>query len=304
VYKQIVVPLDGSTFAEAALPLALALSQKTGAGVHLVSVVEPIPALAYDEWEAAAKSWCEDYLDNVAERARGEAGGEVTTGLRSGHVVETLLTEAGAKHADLIVMATHGRGALSRAWLGSVADGVIRQAKIPVLFVRPAEGTAPETITARSLETILIPLDGSGLSEHAFEQATELGELFGSAYHLTRVVAYPLDIASPYLPYTVQMNQHILRDAKESAASYLEERADRMRRRGLRVTTSVAVDAQAGHGILSEADAVGCDLIAMATHGRSGVGRLVLGSAADKVLRGTQVPVLLLRPAKVPAVKL
>jgi nucleotide-binding universal stress UspA family protein len=201
-------------------------------------------------------------------------------------------------------MATHGRGALSRAWLGSVADGVIRQAKIPVLFVRPAEGTAPETITARSLETILIPLDGSGLSEHAFEQATELGELFGSAYHLTRVVAYPLDIASPYLPYTVQMNQHILRDAKESAASYLEERADRMRRRGLRVTTSVAVDAQAGHGILSEADAVGCDLIAMATHGRSGVGRLVLGSAADKVLRGTQVPVLLLRPAKVPAVKL
>ena len=80
--------------------------------------------------------------------------------------------------------------------------------------------------------------------------------------------------------------------------------ADRMRRRGLRVTTSVAVDAQAGHGILSEADAVGCDLIAMATHGRSGMGRMVLGSAADKVLRGTHVPLLLFRPAKVPAVKL
>ena len=70
------------------------------------------------------------------------------------------------------------------------------------------------------------------------------------------------------------------------------------------MTTSVAVDAQAGHGILSEADAVGCDLIAMATHGRSGMGRMVLGSAADKVLRGTHVPLLLFRPAKVPAVKL
>lgn len=302
MYKQIVVPLDGSTFAEAALPLALSLSRKTRAAIHIVSVVEPIPAFAYEDWEAAAREWSEDYLENVAERTRAEAGGEVSTGLRSGHVVETLLTEAGAKHADLIVMATHGRGALSRAWLGSVADAIVRQAKMPVLFVRPSE-EKPQAIKPVELETVLIPLDGSDLSEEALEHATELGEIFGSAYHLTRVVAYPLDIASPYLPYTVQMNQNILADAKESAAEYLEERADRMRRRGLRVTTSVAVDAQAGHGILSEAEAVGCDLIAMATHGRSGVGRLVLGSAADKVLRGTQVPLLLYRPAKVPAVK-
>jgi nucleotide-binding universal stress UspA family protein len=303
VYKQIVVPLDGSTFAEAALPLAMALSRKTRAAIHIVSVVEPIPAFAYDEWEAAAREWSEDYLEKVAERVRGASDGEVTTGLRSGHVVETLLTEAGAKHADLIVMATHGRGALSRAWLGSVADAIMRQANMPVLFVRPREDKAPTTIPAGGFETILVPLDGSELSEEALEHATEFGELFGSAYHLTRIVAYPLDIASPYLPYTVQMNQNILTDAKASAAEYLEERADSMRRRGLRVTTSVAVDAQAGHGILSEADEVGCDLMAMATHGRSGMGRLVLGSAADKVLRGTQVPLLLYRPAKVPALK-
>ena len=141
-----------------------------------------------------------------------------------------------------------------------------------------------------------MPLDGSELSESALAHATELGELFGSAYHLTRVVAYPLDIASPYLPATVQLNQNILAEAKATAAEYLEGHADRMRRRGLRVTTSVAVDAQAGNGILVEAEAVGCDLIAMATHGRTGVGRLVLGSAADKVLRGTHVPLLLHRP--------
>jgi nucleotide-binding universal stress UspA family protein len=303
VYKQILIPLDGSTFAESALPMALALSGKTKAAVHLVSVVEPIPAFAYEEWEAAAREWSEEYLENVAKRVRDEAGGEVTTGLRSGHVVETVLNEASSRHADLIVMATHGRGALSRAWLGSVADAVMRQAKVPVLFVRPGDGEAPSTLEPKRLETVLIPLDGSDLSELALEHATELGELFGSAYHLTRVVAYPLDIASPYLPYTVQMNQSILTEAKETAAHYLEERAESMRRRGLRVTTSVAVDAQAGHGILSEADEVGCDLIAMATHGRTGVGRLVLGSAADKVLRGTHVPLLLFRPAKVPAVK-
>ena len=302
MYKQIMVPLDGSTFAEAALPLALALSRKTRAGIHFVSVLEPTPAFDYDEWEAAARAWSEGYLDNVAGRVRGESGGAVTTGLRSGQVVETLLTEAGAKHADLVVMATHGRGALSRAWLGSVADALLRQAKMPVLFVRPSEGPAPASVPAGT-ETILIPLDGSDLSEEALEHATELGELFGSAYHLTRVVANFIDIASPYTPHTMQMNQNILADAKASAIEYLEERADHMRRRGLRVTTSVAVDAQAGHGILSEAEAVGCDLIAMATHGRSGMGRLVLGSTADKVLRGTHVPLLLYRPAKIPAVK-
>ena len=69
-----------------------------------------------------------------------------------------------------------------------------------------------------------------------------------------------------------------------------------MRRRGLRVTTSVLVDAQAGHGILQETDTVGCDLIAMATHGREGLGRAILGSVTDKGVRGSHVPLLIYRP--------
>lgn len=301
MYKQILVPLDGSTFAEAALPLALALSTKTKAALHLVTVVEPIPAFAYEEWASAAREWSEEYLKNVTERVAASTGGELTTALHTGHVVETLLAEAASRKADVVVMATHGRGALSRAWLGSVADGFMREADRPVIFVRPEEGEPPPAEPSEDFETLLVPLDGSELSESALSHATEFGELFGSAYHLTRVVSYPLDIASPYLPTTVQINQNILADAKAGAAEYLEDCADRMRRRGLRVTTSVAVDAQAGRGILLEAEAVGCDVIAMATHGRTGVGRLVLGSAADKVLRGTRVPLLLHRPAKTPS---
>lgn len=301
MYKQIVVPLDGSAFAESALPLALALSAKTNAAMQLITVVEPIPAFAYEEWESAAKEWSEEYLAAVADRISEAAGGKVTTGLHSGHVVDTLIDAADAVAADLVVMATHGRGTLSRAWLGSVADGVMRRAEIPVIFVRPEEGETPPPVPRESFETILVPLDGTELSESALAHATELGELFGCAYHLTRIVSYPVDIASPYLPHTVQMNQTVLAEAKADAAEYLEEQADLMRKRGLRVTTSVIVDAQAGQGILSEAEAVGCDLIAMATHGRKGVGRLVLGSAADKVLRGTQVPLLLYRPATQPS---
>lgn len=301
MYKTILVPLDGSAFGEAALPLALALSRKTQATLHLLTVVEPIPAFAYEEWESAAKEWTEGYLADAAERVSASAGGKVTTAVRTGHVVEALVSEVRSVKADLVVMATHGRGALSRAWLGSVADAFLRQAEVPVLYVRPEEGEAPPTEPTADFETILVPLDGSELSESALAHATEFGELFGSAYHLTRIVAYPIDVASPYLPHTVQMNQTVLADAKAAAAEYLEEHARRMRKRGLRVTTSVSVDAQAGHGILAEAEAVGCDLIAMATHGRKGLSRLVLGSAADKVLRGAHVPLLLYRPPAKPA---
>jgi nucleotide-binding universal stress UspA family protein len=146
-----------------------------------------------------------------------------------------------------------------------------------------------------AFETLLIPLDGSELSEGALRHAIEFGELFDSAYHLTRIVSYPIDVSSPYLPQTAVMSQQVMDEAKVGAAEYLEAHAKNMRRRGLRVTTSVAIDAQPGNGILSETKAVGSEMIAMATHGRTGLGRAILGSAADKVLRGTHAPVLLYR---------
>lgn len=297
MYRQILVPLDGSAFAEAALPLALEISRRTGADMHLVTVLEPVTSFAYEGWEDAAVEWSRKYLDDVLERTEGQGGGAIDHAVLNGHTVETLQKEAEAREADLVVMASHGRGALSRMWLGSVADGFVRQTHLPVVLVRPEEDAEPVEDFTHSFETLLIPLDGSELSESAMEHATEFGELFDSAYHLTRVVSYPVDIASPYLPHTAQLNQQVMEDAKRGAADYLESRAEGMRRRGLRVTTSVVVDAQAGQGIIAETEAVGADIVAMATHGRKGISRVVLGSAADKVLRGIHVPLLLHRPA-------
>ena len=296
MYSQIMVPLDGSKFAEAALPLALTLSRKTGAVIHLVTVIEAAPAFAYEEWASAADEWTREYLAKLSESVAGHAGGAVTSNVLNGHVVDLLQKEVAAKKADLVVMASHGRGAISRFWLGSVADRFVRQADRPVLLVRPDEDDLPTLDDDTSFDNLLVPLDGSELSESALMHATEFGELFGSAYHLTRVVAYPIELASPYLPHTAQMNQKVLDEAKDRAAEYLEERAERMRRRGLRVTTSVTIDAQAGHGILLEAEAVDADGIAMATHGRKGLTRALIGSTADKVLRGTHLPLLLHRP--------
>ncbi|MDZ7778883.1 MAG: universal stress protein [Gemmatimonadota bacterium] len=296
MYNQIMVTLDGSKFAEAALPLAITLSRRTGAALHLVTVVEPVPAFAYEEWASAAEEWTREYLAKLTEDVSNRTNGKVTSSILSGHAVDMLQKEASGQQVDLVVMASHGRGAISRLWLGSVADRFVRQADRPVLLVRPDEKETPDLEDETAFDNLLVPLDGSELAESALAHATEFGELFGSAYHLTRVVAYPVDLASPYLPHTAQMNQEVLEEAKERAAEHLEMQAERMRRRGLRVTTSVTVDAQAGHGILLEAEAVDSDAIAMATHGRKGLSRALLGSTADKVLRGTHLPLLLHRP--------
>lgn len=298
MYRVIMVPLDGSRFAESALPLALAASRRTGAGLHLVTVQEPIPSFAYDEWENAAEDWSREYLTNVVERIRPRAGGEVTAALLAGHVVEVLEKEAEARAADLVVMATHGRGAFSRAWLGSVADAFLHHTRRSLLLVRPAEGDdEPDVAADFAPARILVPLDGTELSESVLERAAAFGGLFGSAFHLVRVVPYPMQFSSPYLPHTMQMNQQFVTEAKEAALAYLEGHAQRLRDQGHAVDLAVVVVAQPGHGILAEMEDAACDMMAMATHGRGGLSRAILGSTADKVVRGSHVPVLLHRPA-------
>ncbi len=296
MYRTIMVPLDGSTFAESALPLAISVARRTGAGLQLVAVHEPIPSFAYDEWESASREWTTDYLRRTTDRI-GEAGPVAGSELRTGPVVEALEAQADACDASLVVMATHGRGLLSRAWLGSVADAFVRHTDRPVLLVRPEDDARADISEDRTFRNILIPLDGSALSEDAKDHAVELGSRFDAGYHLVRVVPFPADVASSYLPYTVQVNQGIVEEAKLAAADYLEDQAESLRTAGHRVTTSIQVDAQPGHGILRAAEAEACDLIAMATHGRSGLTRALLGSASDKVLRGTHLPLLLHRPS-------
>lgn len=298
MYRHIMVPLDGSRFAESALPLALAISRHTGAAIHLITVQEPIPSFAYDEWENAAEEWTQSYQANVLERVRGRTTTEVTADLGAGHVVEVLEQEAERNAVDLIVMATHGRGMFSRAWLGSVADAFLHHTSRPLLLVRPEEsGAQPDLSRSVELTRMLIPLDGTELSESVLDHAVEFGALFDADFHLLRVVPYPMQFNSPYLPHTMQMNQQFVEEARDAAEDYLQEHVGRLRERGLRVDHNVVVVAQPGHGILSEAEGADCDFIAMATHARTGLTRALLGSTADKVLRGSHFPILLYHPA-------
>ena len=163
-----------------------------------------------------------------------------------------------------------------------------------VLLVRPEKGeSAPEDPT---FQRILVPLDGSHFSESVLELAGGMAELYGGKLDLLRVVAYPIEIASPYLPHTVQMNQEVVEEAKASAKEYLENLAEAIRARGVEVETHVVVDSQAGAAVCGACTDLHTDLVVMATHGRGGLKRALLGSTADKVIRSAHTPVLVKRP--------
>jgi nucleotide-binding universal stress UspA family protein len=294
MFKKLLVTLDGSSFSEWALNYAAGLSRRTGADLELASVHEPIPSFAYDEWEAAAFEWTEEYLAKAKFSLSERLEVDVSAWVGSGQVVESLLGRASDIGADLIVAATHGRGAFTRAWLGSVADGLLRHAPQPLLLVRPEKGEhAPEDPAFRK---ILVPLDGSDFSESVLDMAAEMARLYDGEIHLLRVVAYPIEIASPYLPHTVQMNQEVVEEAKAAAKSYLREIAAGLEREVDTVHTHVVVDSQAGAAICNECSEINADLVVMATHGRGGLKRALLGSTADKVIRSAHTPLLVRRP--------
>ena len=298
MFTSILVSLDGSSFAEAALQMGLALSRVTGADVHLATVHEPVPSFSYDEWESAAWDWSAEYIQRIKATAQPLAGGTVDGWVGSGRVVECLQLRADEVRADLVVMATHGRGALTRAWLGSTADAFVRHADQPVLLVRPPEDADSELGSDVAFKRILVPLDGSPLSESELDLAKGVARLFGAELLLARIVSYPVEIASPYLPHTVQMNQRIVDEAKDVAQDYLDVIAARLRAEDFAVRTFVEVDAQPGHAIAHMAETLGADLVVMATHGRSGLRRALLGSTTDKVIRGVHVPMLVRRPTE------
>ncbi|MEQ9570434.1 MAG: universal stress protein, partial [Longimicrobiales bacterium] len=178
MFKSILVSLDGSRFAESALAAGLSLSRATGADLHLATVHEPVPSFSYDEWETAAWDWSEEYVQRVRDEARPLAGGSIDAWVGSGRVLECLQMRAKDVDADLVVMATHGRGAFTRAWLGSTADAFVRHAHQPVLLIRPDDDAPPTLDTELAFRRILVPLDGSPLSETELDLAVGMARLF------------------------------------------------------------------------------------------------------------------------------
>jgi nucleotide-binding universal stress UspA family protein len=314
MYHSVMVPLDGSPFGEHALPLAQAIARRAGARLDLVNVVPPLAPVYAEgvyfgpvgDLEGQLESQQRDYLARVGGRLTGVDAGSVRIDVLRGEVTTALLAHAEKVKPDLVVMATHARGPMGRFWLGSVADEMVRQLAPPVLLVRPRE-EAVDLAREPELGRVLLPLDGTGLAEQMIEPAVALGGLMaGSEFILMRVIEPVVPVSR--MPDTAAVDHEartMLREIRAiqdrlhaEAEAYLEKIGASLRGRGLKVQTRVGVEEQPAVAILHETEARGVGLIALATHGRRGLARLLMGSVADKVIRAAHVPVLVRRPTK------
>jgi nucleotide-binding universal stress UspA family protein len=303
--RTILVPLDGSTFAEQALPLALLVARRAGARVELLFVHTPLQEyselVVFDApLDVKIRNQEKLYLEKTLQDLSKKSNVRLSTAYKDGNVPDVIQEHARAIEADLIVMTTHARGPMGRFWLGSVADSVIRRSTFPLLLVHPQEH---KDAAEAKVSNILVPLDGTRLAERILDQATTLAKAMDAAITLVRVIKPLLPMTAPlgvgsFGEMAFHMTQEIEKLQKgiwDEAAGYLEKIAERLRTQGFKVSTCVQEEDQAARGILSVKDV---DLIAMETHGRGGLARFFLGSVADKVLRGAQVPLLLCRPKK------
>jgi nucleotide-binding universal stress UspA family protein len=294
----VLVPLDGSLLAERALPVAASLVKQRHGRLELALVHEPIAFDGFVDapWNAMTESMQDRYVVDKATELSQACDSAVTHTLLHGDIAKALCKRAREMRADVIVMSTHGRTGLARAFAGSVADEVVRSSSVPVLLLRqPAADTTPLEFTR-----ILVPIDDSAQSRQIFAHAAALAVPGSAQFILLRVVSpmhYILDGSMPYSYLTGPIDEV----ATDSIVAHAEQElvapaADLGVQSKCDVEPRVIVSDAVGKAIVDYARTSGADLIAMTTHGRN-ASRLVLGSVTDAVLQHAEIPLLVLRPS-------
>ena len=301
-FRSILVPLDGSRLAEQAVPLASLIAQRAGSKLRLALVhelppapLDPVSAKMFTSMELATRKAERAYLRGIQAKLR-EGGTRLSSAVTltgaPGPALARYVREMGM---DLVVMATHGRGGVRRAWLGSVADYLVRSLEVPVLLVRPGEGEATPH-RPPGVGQILVPLDGSPLAEEALEPATALARVLDAELALMQLVRPILLSTGPALPLPSSYDEELTAMCRAEAQDYINDVVERIHGQGLRATGMAIVGWNAVDAILDVARPERVAVVVLATHGRGGLRRLALGSVADKLVRGAEVPVLVYRP--------
>ncbi len=319
MFKRIVVPLDGSSRAEHALPVAARIARASGGSIHLLQVVSPpidyggglapVPLLTEQvvEMEIAEST---SYLNTVAT-SQMLAGIETTTEVMFGSPAQHILAVAESRKADLIVICSHGRTGFTRWVLGSVAHQLVHQSSVPIFVLRENEPASLLSLSeaARPL-CALVPLDGSQLAETALVPAAYLTAALAApargALHLAQVVKiFP---ATAEEGFVSELNEEALQRARTYLATAGERLQATMKDLKLSITYSVELDVDVASALMSLAEhgderkepgsVGGCDLIAISTHGRGGLERWVMGSVTERILNVSKLPVLIVRPQK------
>jgi nucleotide-binding universal stress UspA family protein len=293
---EILVPLDGSRLAEAALPHARAFARATGRRLRLLRVVSPGIGVAPLPPPEVLDSDADIHRQALTLAARSylagqgilceEAGVRVETEVRVGPAVAAIVECAGENRAvELIIMATHGQTGLRHLLVGSTAEAVLHAAPVPVMLLHPPTDPAAQPDPAPGYRRILVPLDGSPIGEQAVAAARSLALACSAQLVLMGVVPNP----HPATDWGSGVW-----DPKGRIHAYLSYLRTDLEIGGLRAETVVGYGNPAIE-ILRVARQQEVDLIVMATHGRSGLSRLVLGSVAAQVVQNSSQPVLLVR---------
>ena len=301
LFRAVLVPVDGSAFAEQALPLAVEVARRSAAILQLARVHVPIMTYGAGLEVAAldpsldrqVQEGEEAYLKALQQRLATGENLPVSASLLTGGIAPAIEDQVRSTGADLVILTTHARGPVARFWLGSVADRLIRSLNVPLLLIPPrADANA-----VHEIRRILVPLDRSPLAESVLDVAQGFGRLFGASFLLYHCVEPPLPIMDPMGVMAQFPDPDAVEQLRALGMRYLEGVAARLRDQGEQIATLVTEEAVAARGILDQAASEHADLIAIATHGAGGVSRMLVGSVADKVIRGGTVPVLVYRPA-------
>jgi nucleotide-binding universal stress UspA family protein len=302
---KILVPLDGSAFAERAVETARAIAARQGAAIEFVSVHEPeLPPsriggapVRDPRLNADIRASLLGYITRIEAAERARSALAITAAFREGPVAEEIVAQITEGEASLVVMTTHGRGGVERLWLGSVADRVIRSATVPVLLVRPTE------TAAASLDPVVVAVEGSDQDDRIVASLIETVDIARARITLAHVVL-PTPVAEVMEPAVLPPPDELagvpapeLSDRVHAAGRYLEWMAGPLRAGGAVVDTRVQRVGSAPRAILDIAREVGANLVVVGTAARTPLRRLFMGSVADKVVRSAHCNVLVC-PAK------
>lgn len=301
MYRVIMVPVDGSAFSREAVFQGLRLARKNGAHLRLVRVAS-IPGLVGGPDRVSLENTARmsereallEQLYRLAAECMANSSVDVTATVEDGPIADALRGHALRHEVDLIVMATHARRGMARVWLGSVADTLIRETGIPVLIVRPPS-LATELIDGSCYKRIIVPLDGSSLAERSLPAALALAELEHAELTLLRIVPVVKSIPPAEL-HTATGPAHA--SNIDEAERYLAGARIRLADRHVRVRSAVVAAEDIPRAITGFAQANDGDLIAIATHGRGGIARAVLGSVADRVMSEGVLSALVIHPSE------
>ena len=278
MFERIVIPLDGSELAESILVQVSKILRRKDAEILLLRVVTLPPSTDADLGEPLDRLWSRatEYLHGVSERLSSE-GVRVRCKAVEGFPANEILKTAEVEKATFIAMSTHGRTGLSRWVFGSVTEKVLRASSIPVLAVPSFLGQGGDAFPAGAREIpfkkIVVPIAAEELSLEVIPALAEFGELFGSRVFLVNVSG------DPETPVPVQV---------------MHQASELLLKGGIS-SESIVRTGDPATQILETSREQGADLIALTTHGRSGPSRWMMGSVAEKVLRGANLPLLVVR---------